>query len=461
VKQRKRVVLIGLDCATPQLIFDRFADDMPTLTRLRANALWGPMASVVPPITVPAWACMMSGQTPGELGVYGFRDRRAYDYGPLEFVTSRKISVPRIWDILSASGRPSIALGVPGTYPPSPINGCMVGCFLSPSVNSDYTHPAELRAEIDRLTGGYILDVEDFRSEDHERVLRRVFDMTEQRFAVAGHLLTHHEWDFFSFVDMGPDRLHHGFWKYCDPAHPRFEGGTPFEAAFRDYYRALDAHLARFLELVPDDAAVLIVSDHGGQPMEGGFCLNEWLVEQGLLTLRTPPSGPTPVTKADVDWSRTVAWAEGGYYGRLFLNVRGREPEGVVPAARYDAALDDIASRLAATAGPAGELMHNRAMRPAEVYPVVRGIAPDLIVYLGELRWRALATLGLGTGLYTTDNDTGPDHANHAENGIFLLADGTRDGGPRSGLSLYDVAPTLHELLGLAPHPAHSGAVAG
>lgn len=188
MKKQHRVVLIGLDCATPQLMFDRFADDMPTLTRLRADALWGPMESVVPPITVPAWACMMSGQTPGDLGVYGFRDRGAYDYSPLEFANSGKILQPRIWDTLSAAGRPSIALGVPGTYPPSPIKG---------------------------------------------------------------HLLTSHDWDFFSFVDMGPDRLHHGFWKYCDPAHPRFEDGTAFAHAFRDYYRALDSQLARFLAQVP------------------------------------------------------------------------------------------------------------------------------------------------------------------------------------------------------------------
>jgi predicted AlkP superfamily phosphohydrolase/phosphomutase len=457
MKKRSQVVLIGLDCATPQLMFERFADDMPTLTRLRADALWGPLTSVVPPITVPAWACMMSGQTPGDLGVYGFRDRGAYDYSPLQFANSRKIAVPRIWDTLSAAGRPSIALGVPGTYPPSPINGCMVGCFLSPSVNSGYTHPAELREEIDRLTGGYILDVENFRSDDHERVLQQVFDMTEQRFAVAGHLLTSYEWDFFSFVDMGPDRLHHGFWKYCDPAHPRFAGDSAFAHAFRDYYRALDRHLARFLELVPDDAAIVVVSDHGAQPMEGGFLLNEWLLQEGLLTLRTSPNGPTPVTKADVDWSNTVAWAEGGYYGRLFFNVEGREPEGIVPAASYDDVLDGVAARLAALTDPAGEPMRNRAMRPSDVYPQVCGIAPDLIVYLGELRWRAMATLGLGVGLYTADNDTGPDHANHAEQGVFMLARGGHAGGPRSGLSLYDVAPTLHELLGLPPEPAHRG----
>jgi predicted AlkP superfamily phosphohydrolase/phosphomutase len=452
-----RVVLIGLDCGTPQLLFDRFAEEMPTLSKLRARSVWGPMTSVVPPITMPAWSCMMSGQTPGDLGVYGFRDRSAYDYGPLAFASSRSIKVPRIWDTLTSEGRPSVVLGVPGTYPPSPINGCMVGCFLSPSTDSAYTHPAGLADDIARFTGGYILDVEDFRSNDHERVLQRVFDMTEQRFAVAGHLMTRHEWDLFSFVDMGPDRLHHGFWKYCDPAHPRYEPGNPFENAFRDYYRALDRHLAGFLEKVPSDAAILLVSDHGGQPMTGGFCINEWLIEQGLLTLRKPPAGPTPISKADIDWSRTLAWAEGGYYGRLFLNVHGREPHGTIPAADYEAMLDSITTALAKQTGPDGSPMNNRALRPSEVYPVVNGIAPDLILYLDDLRWRALATVGLGAGLFTEDNDTGPDHANHAEQGVLMLANSGLDAGERSGLSLYDVAPTLHDLLGLPASPVHRG----
>jgi predicted AlkP superfamily phosphohydrolase/phosphomutase len=449
--------MIGLDCATPQLVFDRYADEMPTLTKLRASAVWGPMRSVVPPITMPAWACMMSGQTPGDLGVYGFRDRKAYDYGGLTFANSRSVTVPRIWDTLSEAGRPNVVVGVPGTYPPAPVNGCMVGCFLSPSTDAEYTYPTDLRNELHQLTGGYILDVEDFRSPDTDRVLRRVFDMTEQRFKVASHLLTSHEWDFFEFVDMGPDRLHHGFWKYCDPAHPRYEPNGPFQTAFRDYYRDLDRHLAAFLELVPDDAAVLVVSDHGAQPMEGGFCINEWLREQGLLVLRSEPNGPTPMSKADVDWTKTVAWAEGGYYGRLFLNVEGREPNGIIAASDYDQTTEDITKALAAQCLPDGTLMGNKAMRPEDVYPVVNGIAPDLIVYLGELRWRALATLGLNQGLYTADNDTGPDHANHAEQGIFVLANSGLDAGYRADLSLYDVAPTLHTVLGLAPSPVHRG----
>ncbi|GGS67072.1 alkaline phosphatase family protein [Streptomyces griseoviridis] len=447
--QPGRVAVIGLDSATPQLMFDRFAEDMPVLSALRQRSLWGPMRSVDPPITMPAWSCMMSGRTPGELGVYGFRDRAAHDYGPLAFATSRSIRAPRIWDEMTAEGRDSVVLGVPGTYPPTPIRGAMVSCFLAPSTRSEFTSPPALRDDLEKLTGGYALDVENFRSPELGRVSQQIFDMSEQRFQVARHLATHQDWEFLSFVDMGPDRLHHGFWKYCDPGHPRHEPGNPYENLFRDYYRALDRHIGDFLECLPENTSVLVVSDHGAQPMVGGLFINEWLRREGLLVLAKEPAGPTPMARAHVDWKRTTAWAEGGYYGRIFLNVEGREPEGTVPAGEYDATLDRIASALERLPDDQGNPMGTRALRPEQLYPEVNGIAPDLLVYVGNLRWRALATLGMGQGLYTTENDTGPDHANHGDTGILVLDTPGIAPGRAEDLSLYDVAPALRELLGL------------
>jgi len=459
VSRATRLALIGLDCGTPQLLFDRYADDMPTLTRLREEGLWGPMRSVVPPITVPAWSCMLSGLSPGELGVYGFRNRNDHSYDGLEFATSRAIKVPRLWDLLGDAGKESVVLGVPGTYPPSPLRGAMVSCFLTPSTEASFTWPAELREEVQRVTGGYVLDVADFRAHDLERVRQQVFDMTEQRFMLARHLATTRPWDFFAFVDMGPDRLHHGFWKYCDPEHPKHRPGNPLADTFRDYYRMVDRQLAAFLEVLPDHTAVLVVSDHGAQPMLGGFCFNEWLLREGLLVLAEQPSGPTPLAKVKVDWARTTAWGEGGYYGRLFVNVEGREPQGTVPASQYESVRQQLVDALEALTDHQGRPMGTRAFRPEEVYPEVRGVAPDLIVYFGDLRWRAIGSLGLGEGLYTFENDTGPDDANHAEQGVFVLHGDGVGRGFRPDLSLYDVAPTLQALFGLPPRPRQRGKV--
>lgn len=449
----RRVAIVGLDCGTPELLFERFADDMPVLTALRQRSIWGKLRSVVPPITVPAWSCMMSGRTPGELGIYGFRNRTDHSYDGLSVATSKSVRVPRLWDLMGDAGRDSIIVGVPGTYPPPKIRGAVVADFLAPSVETTFTSPADLGAEINALTGGYVLDVADFRTDDKSRVAQQVFDMTEQRFAVARHLATTRPWDLFAFVDMGPDRLHHGFWAACDPNHPKYVPGNPHENLFRDYYRGVDRHLGEFLAALDDDVTVLVVSDHGGQPMLGGFCINEWLVEQGYLVLLEEPKGPTKIAEAKIDWENTVAWGDGGYYGRIFLNVQGREPKGTILPSAYDSVRQQLASDLADVVDHLGAPMGNRALLPEEVYPEVNGVAPDLIVYFSDLKWRAAGALGLGTGLYTFDNDTGPDDANHAENGIFMLSGAGINPGQEADMSLLDVAPTLQNLLGL-PAPA-------
>jgi predicted AlkP superfamily phosphohydrolase/phosphomutase len=451
------VVLIGLDCGTPELLFERYADDMPTLSGLRRRGVWGPLKSTQPPLSIPAWLSMLSGLTPGELGVYGFRNRVDHGYGGLAFATSRSVRVPRVWDLAGQAGRESVLVGVPGTYPPSAVRGCMVSCFMTPSTDAQFTFPAALSEEVQRVTGGYTIDVTGFRSDDKARVAQQVFDMTEQRFALARHLATTREWDFLAVVDMGPDRLHHGFWRHCDPAHPRHRPGDPYEHLVRDYYRALDRHLASFLEVLPDTAAVVVASDHGARPMMGGFCLNEWLVREGLLRLAAPPAGPTPIARARVDWAGTTAWGDGGFYGRVFLNVEGREPQGTVPARDYERVRDQLAGKLEALADHQGRPMGNRVLYPEALYPEVQGLAPDLIVSFGGLAWRAVGSLGLGQGLYTFENDTGPDDANHSEHGVLVAAGDGLGGGRRDDLSIYDVAPTLQSLLGLGRSAGQRG----
>jgi predicted AlkP superfamily phosphohydrolase/phosphomutase len=208
-----------------------------------------------------------------------------------------------------------------------------------------------------------------------------------------------------------------------------------------------------------EDTIVVVASDHGAQPMLGGFCVNEWLRQRGLLTLAQEPASPAPISNCRIDWSRTAVWAEGGYYGRVFLNVAGREPQGTVPPSEYESVRQMLVDELAGLVDHNGLPMGTRALRPEEVYPQVEGVPPDLIVYFGELRWRAVGTLGFGQGLYTFENDTGPDDANHAEQGIIAISGDHVDAGFRAGLSLLDVAPTIQSMLGLPPTPEQRGRV--
>jgi predicted AlkP superfamily phosphohydrolase/phosphomutase len=446
-----RVAVIGLDCAEPRLVFDRWLDDLPNLRGLVERGTWGPLRSVDPPITVPAWSCMVSGRDPGELGIYGFRNRRDHSYDALGIADSRAVKVPRVWDHLGAAGRHVVLIGIPGTSPPPPVHGELVSCFLTADPRlQPYTHPPELRDEIEGLVGPYSVDVRNFRSEDRDRILAEIYAMTEQRFRVARHLLDTRPWDFFMMVEIGLDRLHHAFWRYLDPDHPRHQPGHRYAGVIRSYYQYLDDEIGELLERFDDETAVMVVSDHGARAMEGAICINEWLVQEGYLVLREPPAGPTAFRDAQVDWSRTRAWGEGGYYCRLCLNVRGREPEGVVAPEDYEALRTELGERLEALPGADGRPIGTRAHRPEDLWRERRGIPPDLVVYFGDLAWRSNGSLGHGRH-WTLENDTGPDDANHDRHGLWITAGPGVPAEHRDDMSILDVAPTILQLSGLPP----------
>ncbi len=444
-----KVFIIGLDCADPTLVFERWRDQLPNLGRLMSQGVYGNLESCTPAITVPAWSVMTSSKDPGTLGIYGFRNRADYGYDKLSIATSSAVKEDRVWDILSRSGKRVNVVGVPGTYPPRAVNGCLVGCFLTPSIASNYTHPPEFKQEIAEWVGEYQVDVKDFRTDDKAYLLRQIYEMTETRCRLIKRMIVEKPWDFFMFVEMGVDRIHHGLWSTMDEHHWRHQPRNPFADAIRDYYIYLDREIGEMLNLLPPDTVVMVVSDHGAQCMAGGIAVNEWLRREGLLVLaEDPPSKMMPLERVKIDWTKTKAWSSGGYYARIFMNVQGREPDGIIPPAAYEGERDELAHRLIAIPGPHGENLGTRVFRPEEIYQQVTNIAPDLIVYFGDLAWRSVGSLGLDS-IYTFENDTGPDDANHAQQGLFILYDPAHDlGGRQLQARIMDIAPTVLKYMG-------------
>lgn len=458
-----RLLVIGWDSAPPGLLFEQWRKDLPTLDRLMRDGVHGPLRSTDPPITVPAWSSMLSSRNPGQLGFYGFRNRRVGEYEGKWIATSQAVKVDRAWDILSREGKRCCIINVPQTFPIKPLNGEMISCFLTPGNDSDYTYPRGLKEEVERVAGGYIIDCEGFRTEDKGALLEQIHRMTEKRFRVAEHLLCERgPWDLFMLVEMGPDRMAHGFWKYMDPQHRKHEPGNPFQDAIRDYYRLLDRQLGALCEAAGPDATVMLVSDHGAKGMEGSVNLNDLLVREGLLTLRQPPEGVTRFEERNVDWSRTVAWGWGGYYGRVFINLSGREPLGTVAPGEYESVRDDIIRRLKAVPDDTGRTMQTRAFRPQDVFTGPRvDDAPDLFVYFDDLNWRAAQDVG-HDGLYSFDTEIGPDDSVHDYDGIFVLSrPGERGESEVGGLHCMDVAPTMLRELGVEVPPEMEGKAVG
>lgn len=447
----KKLMVIGLDCASPDLIFNQF--DLPNMRRLMST--WGELESSTPCITVPAWASMTTGRDAGELGVYGFRNRADYSYDALTVANGAAIQAKRVWDYVGEAGRDSLVMAVPQTYPPRPIKGHLLSGFLTPGISNAFTYPAVFKQEVLKLEPDYPFDVKGFRTDDKTALLQRLFDLRERQFNVALHMMKTKPWDFFMHVDIGLDRLHHGFWRFHDPTHRLHDANSPFKNAVRDYYIMLDEQIGQMVEAAPDNTAVMIVSDHGVKRMDGGICLNEWLWREGWLHFETPPPNGQLTRFEDlrVDWSKTRAWGAGGYYGRVFLNVQGREPQGIIPLQAYDSTRDELAARLKAIPGANGEAISTQVMKPQEIYRQVNGIAPDLLVYFGDLHYRSVGSLGHGSTV-TLENDTGPDDANHDTHGVFILHDPKGGGeGKISGMSLLKIAPLMLNLMEISAPP--------
>src|SRR5690606_36434214 len=125
--------------------------------------------------------------------------------------------------------------------------------------------------------------VKGFRTHDKAWLREQLQTMTRQHFEVARRLIERHEFDLFAMVEIGLDRIHHGFWRYMDDTHRLYEPDSPLQDAILDYYRLLDDEIGTLLSRFDKQTHVFIVSDHGAKKMDGGICLNEWLIRQGYL----------------------------------------------------------------------------------------------------------------------------------------------------------------------------------
>ena len=418
-----KVAIIGLDSIPPEMMFQKLLDRLPNIKKMYDKGLHGDLESCDPPITVPAWMVMMTGKNPGKLGIYGFRHRRGFSYNDGYIVKSTHEKEEAVWDYLSSNGMKSIVLGVPPGYPPKRLeNTSVVSCFITPSQDKEFTSPPELKKEIiSAVEGKYLFDVV-FRTENRDEIKRELFELMHKKFDAAEYLVKNKPWDFFIMHEIGFDRLHHAFWKYFDPTHPKHVKGNPYESLDLEYYKAADERIGKLVEAFGQDCTTFVLSDHGSKGMLGAFCVNQWLEKEGYLVFKKKPSSPTDLDKAEIDWSRTKAWGWGGYYARIFFNVKGREADGIIDRKDLESEMEKLTTKIMAIQDHTGKVMKNKVLRPDELYGRAVGDKPDLMVYFDDLNWRSAGTVGHDS-LNLFENDTGPDESVHSMNGNFLMYD--------------------------------------
>ncbi|MFH0818656.1 MAG: alkaline phosphatase family protein [Patescibacteria group bacterium] len=446
---QKKLFVLGLDCATPQFLFDEYLDDLPTFKKLFSQGAYGKLRSTIPAITVPAWMSMMTSQTPGDLGIYGFRGRRAGSgYNDMFIASAEHVQYKKVWDYLNMAGLKTGMLSVPLTYPPQTVDGFMVSGFMTPSLESEFTYPKELKQEIADVVGEYIFDFANRSTEAPEKILEKIYEMTDKRHKLIKYFIKNKQWDFLMMVEMGVDRIHHYMWSYVDPKHPKFQGeNNKFKNSIKEYYQHIDRQLSEILDLLPKECSVMIVSDHGAKAMDGMFLINEWLIKEGYLVLKNYPTSVTRLEKCDIDWSKTKAWAWGGFYSRIFINVKRRDPEGIVED--FETERDSLARKLKAITDDHGNKLINIVAPANELYNDPQGDVPDLLGFFGDLSWRPGGTVGHNK-IYIHENDTGPDDGVHDWNGIYAFWQPEKTG---SGLlpesSILDIAPTILNYFGV------------
>ena len=442
--------MLGLDSLPPSVLYERGEEFFPNLSVLLSDAARYAMRTCHPPITVPAWMTMFTGRTPGELGIYGFRHRRPGEFG-YYIVDSRYVRHPTLWEEAGRRGLRVGVYGVPPTYPPKPVHGFMVTDFTTPGPEKPYTFPPWLKRELEQATGPTIFDIV-YRSDDKERVANDLMRMLNNHLRQVEYLATRKKWDLFIYVEISVDRAHHAFWKYFDPTHPRYEEHPRYSSVIPQVYEKIDKWFANLYEKLPRDTVVVVVSDHGIKSMRGAFAINQWLIENEYLTLkpeyREKLRPGSDLREEMIDWERTIAWAWGGYYSRVFINLKGREKHGIIEPRYYEETLNQLRRDLLAIRGPNGEEWKNMAYRPAELYPEVNGDAPDLMLYLDDLNWRPAGTLGWPSS-YLPENDRGPDDAVHDWLGVFAVYDpeGRVEAGYKGEIEIYGIKGVVEELL--------------
>ncbi len=433
----KRIVVIALD-GTPYSLIRRLTSEgiLPNLSRIFKEGSLKPMLSTVPCVSSTAWASFLTGVSPGRHNIYGFTDRHRGTY-EIFVPTSLDLTSRTLWEHLSELSKRVFSMNVPVTYPPRKINGVLISGFLCIQI-ARAAYPPHVSDQLKKM--GYRIDIDIKRAKESTEFLLSDLDYVLDRKIEAMCAFWEKEtWDFFMVHIMETDRLHHFLWEY-------WEGGDPVYApAFIRFYRKIDAILGEFTRRLGDDTALMILSDHGFCSLKKEVAVNRILQERGWLAL----GGDS------LDSIRPESRAYSLAPGRIYTNLKGREPKGSVHPQDYNVIKDRLKGELLALSDPdTGDPVIGRVVEKEEIYTRddtgAYDRAPDMIALpnagydlKGDFNRDAPFQKDVFTGTHTYDD-------------AFLYIRGKDIQGDRA-IWIGDSFPTVLELMELpvAKWPCH------
>jgi len=496
----RNTIVLGLDGATWSILDPLLARGrMPNLAALIARGTRATLLSTTHPVSPIAWSSIATGKNAGKHGIFDFCRRTPGSYR-LEAVSSRIQRGPTLWDLTSAAGLRTGVFNVPVTYPAREVNGFLVTCLFTPSNKVCFTHPAELSAELNRLTDGYEFASREVYNPGHERVyVDSILRTLEKREKALDFLLDRCPIDCGMLVYTESDHVQHKLF----PPDGLLGKDLPWPySGVTEVYERLDAAVGRLTDRFGPGTNLLVISDHGAGPMRGVMYINQWLMKMGRLRLKRSPAYPLKwflartnllthgyrlaqklgmgwlgnlvpdslraavaasfISFDDVDWTRTSAYSF-GEFGQIYLNLRGREPQGLVqPGAEAGQLLADLARQLGEVLDPAtGRPVVTRVWRRDEVFRgPAAGEAPDLLFAIDGYARDASVQFGLGRQTVLGQPEF-MDCGCHRPEGILIAAGPDIRSGRADPVSVMDVTPTALHLLGLPVPEDMDGRVLG
>jgi len=367
----KRVVVLGID-GVPYTFLKQLVENkgLTNFARLAESAEFRQMDSVYPTVSSAAWTSFVTGKQPGKHGLYGFVEREPNGYG-IRIPLSTWVRSRTIWEVLSDAGKRVFGMNVPVTYPPRDVNGILIGGFLCPAIDK-VAASAEVRQYLSSID--YQIDSDPMLArESRDRMLPNVHLTLEKRMEAMFHFLEKEPWDYFHTHVMATDRL-------CHFLLGSYESGeAKYAEAFLDFFRKLDGYLGRLMDALPGDCALVVLSDHGFCPIKSEVQFSRFLVEKGWTAL----GAEVPQHPLDIDPARSRVYSL--IPGRIYVNVRGREPEGIVPPEDYNQVREEVAADVLELRAPNGDKVIRRVFRREEVYWPEGASAPAPDIQVEEL----------------------------------------------------------------------------
>ena len=477
-----KLLIIGLDGATFDVLEPLMKEGrMPHFERFVREGVAGVLQSTQPPITPAAWTTFMTGKGPGQHGILDFEKYDAFKH-ELTFNSTYQIEEKTIWELLSEKGLRVGSINVPMTFPPKPVNGFMISGFETPSIDSQFTYPVDLKDEIFRVIPNYNYRTNWQRGPlGRHQLLEENLEYIANSFDQGGKLTRHcgdkYGWDVLMVVFKLVDNLQHKAWKYLDPrTRQRFPREQ--ELAARCFTR-LDNVLADLFEYAHDKGAtVLIMSDHGHGSLDGKAQPNLLLHKWGHLCFRSPWNQAQTRTRywlhrltkgkvtrfeqgtrgiereLAIDWSRTRACVmHAGIYGYLYINLEGRGPHGIVPPEQYERLRDELAERLRSVA------VRDRNGQQVQVFPQVHKTEelyhcsrdanpnlPDLLLVPNPGLAVVRKIRGRKPVRWCNQNRL---EGTHRQEGILAIGGPNVRRGERVNADIVDITPTTLAALGL------------